>query len=63
VRIVGASVSLGANPKAWCPPESARRTNVERGARRLIATGGIIGIAVALGAILVGKTLPAGLSG
>jgi hypothetical protein len=37
------------------PGREWRRTKVERGAMRLIATGGIIGIAVALGAILVGQ--------
>jgi hypothetical protein len=35
------------------PARERRRTKVERGAMRLIATGGIVGIAVALGAILV----------
>jgi uncharacterized membrane protein len=34
------------------PGRERRRTKVERGFRRLVATGGIIGIAVALGAIL-----------
>jgi uncharacterized membrane protein len=37
------------------PARERRRTQVERGAMRLIATSGIIGIAVALGAILVGQ--------
>jgi uncharacterized membrane protein len=37
------------------PARERRRTTVERGAMRLIATSGIIGIAVALGAILVGQ--------
>jgi uncharacterized membrane protein len=37
------------------PGRERRRTKVERGAMRLIATGGIIGIAVVLGAILVGQ--------
>jgi uncharacterized membrane protein len=37
------------------PARERRRTSVERGFMRLIATGGIIAIAVALGAILVGQ--------
>ena len=32
-----------------------RRTKLERGSVRLVATGGIIGIAVVLGAVLVGQ--------
>jgi hypothetical protein len=39
------------------PGRERRRTKVERGAMRVIATGGIIGIAVVLGAILVGQDL------
>jgi hypothetical protein len=37
------------------PARERRRTAVERGMMRLIATGGIVGIAVALGAILVSQ--------
>jgi uncharacterized membrane protein len=37
------------------PARERRRTKVERGFMRLIATGGIIGIAVTLGAVLVGQ--------
>jgi hypothetical protein len=37
------------------PGRERRRTKVERGLMRLVATGGIIGIAVALGAVLVGQ--------
>ena len=37
------------------PGRARRRTKVERGFVRLIATGGIIGIDVALGAVLVGQ--------
>lgn len=37
------------------PGRERRRSKVERGFMRLIATGGIVGIAVALGAILVGE--------
>jgi hypothetical protein len=42
-------------PQGMVPGRERRRTKVERGAMRLIATSGIIGIAVALGAILVGQ--------
>jgi uncharacterized membrane protein len=34
------------------PGRERRRSKVERGFMRLVATGGIVGIAVALGAIL-----------
>lgn len=37
------------------PGRARRRSKVERGFVRLVATGGIIGIAVALGAILVAQ--------
>ena len=37
------------------PGRERRRTKLERGMMRLIATGGIIGIAAVLGAILVGQ--------
>src|SRR5215218_7669769 len=37
------------------PGRERRRTKLERGAMRLVATGGIIGIAVVLGAVLVGQ--------
>lgn len=37
------------------PGRERRRTGVERGFMRLIATGGIIGVAVILGAVLVGQ--------
>jgi hypothetical protein len=39
------------------PGRERRRTGVERGAMRLIATGGIIGIDVLLGAVLVGQDI------
>ena len=42
-------------PQGMLPGRERRRTRVERGFMRLIATGGIIAIAVALGAILVGQ--------
>jgi uncharacterized membrane protein len=37
------------------PARERRRTKVERGFMRLIATGGIVGIAVLLGAVLVNQ--------
>jgi uncharacterized membrane protein len=37
------------------PGRERRRTKLERGSMRLIATGGILGIATILGAILVGQ--------
>jgi hypothetical protein len=42
-------------PQGMVPGRERRRTKVERGIMRLVATGGIVGIAVALGAILVGQ--------
>jgi hypothetical protein len=42
-------------PQGMVPGRERRRSRVERGAMRVIATGGIIGIAVILGAILVGQ--------
>jgi hypothetical protein len=42
-------------PQGMVPGRKRRRTKVERGSMRLLATGGIIGIDVALGAVLVGQ--------
>jgi hypothetical protein len=42
-------------PQGMVPGRERCRTKVERGFMRLIATGGIVGIAVALGALLVGQ--------
>ena len=42
-------------PQGMVPGRDRRRTKAERGFMRLVATGGIVGIAVALGAILVGQ--------
>ena len=42
-------------PQGMVPGRGRRRTKVERGTMRLVATGGIIGIAVLLGAVLVGQ--------
>jgi hypothetical protein len=45
----------GERPQGMVPGRERRRTKLERGSMRLIATGGIIGIAVVLGAVLVGQ--------
>lgn len=45
----------GARPQGMVPGRNRRRSKLERGAMRLVATGGIIGIAVALGAVLVNQ--------
>jgi hypothetical protein len=37
------------------PGRERRRTKLERGVMRVVATGGIIGIAVALGTVLVAQ--------
>lgn len=43
------------HPQGMVPGRERRRSKVERGAMRLLATGGIIGVAVAMGAVLVGQ--------
>jgi hypothetical protein len=43
----------GERPQGMAPGRQRRRTKLERGAMRLIATGGIVGVAVVLGAVLV----------
>lgn len=48
----GAQGASGAPPKGMIPARGRRRTKVERISMRLLATSGIIGIGVALGAIL-----------
>ena len=45
----------GDPPQGMVPGRERRRTKLERGSMRLVATGGIIGIAVVLGAVLVGQ--------
>jgi hypothetical protein len=45
----------GERPQGMVPARDRRRTKLERGSMRLVATGGIIGIAVVLGAVLVGQ--------
>lgn len=44
-------------PQGMVPGRERRRTGVERGAMRLVSTGGIVGIATLLGAILVSQDL------
>lgn len=44
-----------APPQGMVPGRERRRTKLERGTMRVVATSGIIGIAVALGAVLVGQ--------
>ena len=43
----------GDTPQGMIPARNRRRTRIERGSMRVLATGGIIGIATALGAVLV----------
>jgi hypothetical protein len=45
----------GERPQGMVPGRERRRTKAERGLMRLIATGGIVGLDVLLGAILVGQ--------
>jgi hypothetical protein len=45
----------GERPQGMVPGRQRRRTKLERGSMRVVATGGIIGIAVVLGAVLVGQ--------
>ena len=45
----------GERPQGMVPGRERRRSKVERGTMRVVATGGIIGIAVVLGAVLVGQ--------
>jgi hypothetical protein len=42
-------------PQGMIPARARRRTKLERASMRVLATGGIIGIATVLGAVLVGK--------
>jgi hypothetical protein len=44
-----------AAPQTMIPARAQRRTKLERGSMRVLATGGIIGLATILGAILVGQ--------
>jgi hypothetical protein len=45
----------GERPQGMVPGRERRRTGIERGVMRMIATGGIVGIGVVLGAVLVGQ--------
>jgi len=42
-------------PQGMIPARSRRRTKLERGSMRVLATGGIVGLATVLGAVLVGQ--------
>lgn len=42
-------------PEGMIPARTRRRTKLERGSMRILATGGIIGIATLLGAVLVAQ--------
>jgi hypothetical protein len=45
----------GERPQGMVPGRERRRTGIERGVMRAIATGGIVGIGVVLGTVLVGQ--------
>lgn len=45
------------HPRGMLPERERRGTGIERGFMRLVATAGIVGIAVALGAILVSQNV------
>jgi len=45
------------HPQGMLPARERRRTAAERGVMRIVATAGIVGIAVLLGAILVGQNV------
>ena len=45
----------GERPQGMVPGRQRRRTKLERGSMRLVATGGIVGVATVLGAVLVGQ--------
>jgi hypothetical protein len=47
----------GGRPQGMVPGRERRRTGIERGVMRMIATGGIVGIGVVLGAVLVGQDI------
>jgi hypothetical protein len=44
-------------PQGMIPARSRRRTKLERGSMRVLATGGIIGLATVLGAVLVSQSV------
>jgi hypothetical protein len=51
------AVARSDRPQGMIPGRGRRRTTLERVAMRVLATGGIIGIAVALGAVLVARNV------
>lgn len=51
------TIESAGEPQGMIPARTRRRTGFERVSMRILATGGIIGIAVALGAILVSKSV------
>lgn len=53
----GAPATQDEPPQGMVPARVRRRTVIERGTMRVIATGGVIGIAVVLGAVLVGQNV------
>jgi hypothetical protein len=55
--------STRAAPQGMVPARERRRSKVERGFMRLVATGGIIGIAVVLGAILASQDVAGWITG
>jgi len=44
-------------PQGMIPARSRRRTKLERGSMRVLATGGIIGLATVLGAVLASQNV------
>lgn len=50
-----AQLERAERPQGMVPGRAGRRTKVERASMRVLATGGIIGIDVILGAVLVGQ--------
>lgn len=52
-----------AAPQGMVPGRERRRSGIERVFVRLVATGGIVGIAVALGAILVSEDVAGWITG
>lgn len=50
-------------PQGMVPARERRRTRLERGSMRLVATSGIVGISVLLGAILVGQSVEGWITG
>jgi hypothetical protein len=53
--VAGAGAGAGVEPETMIPARGRRPTAFERVSMRLLATGGIVGLATAMGAILVAK--------